>query len=97
MNKFELIEAIAKSADISKAAAGRALDGAVAAIEVSLKKGAMVRLVGFGTFYVGKRAARLPTLNVPKPTSVTPVPFFKAPVIAVSAPSRAFSADALEM
>ena len=58
MNKFELIEAIAKSADISKAAAGRALDGAVAGIQVSLKKGAMVTLVGFGTFYVGKRAAR---------------------------------------
>ncbi len=58
MNKFELIEAIAKSADISKAAAGRALDGAVAAIQASLKKGGMVMLVGFGTFYVGKRAAR---------------------------------------
>jgi len=58
VNKFELIEAIAKSADISKAAAGRALDGAVSAIEVALKKGTMVTLVGFGTFYVGKRAAR---------------------------------------
>ena len=58
MNKNELIEAIAKSADISKAAAGRALDGAVKAITVSLKKGGMVTLVGFGTFYVGKRAAR---------------------------------------
>jgi nucleoid DNA-binding protein len=57
VNKFELIEAIAKSADISKAAAGRALDGAVAAIESSLKKGGMVTLVGFGTFYVGKRAS----------------------------------------
>ena len=41
-----------------RAAAGRALDGAVAAIQVSLKKGSMVTLVGFGTFYVGKRAAR---------------------------------------
>jgi DNA-binding protein HU-beta len=58
VNKFELIEAIAKSADLSKAAAGRALDAAVAAIQVSLKRGAMVTLVGFGTFYVGKRAAR---------------------------------------
>ncbi len=58
MNKIELIEAIAKSADISKAAAARALDGAVAAIQGSLKKGSMVTLVGFGTFYVGKRAAR---------------------------------------
>ena len=58
MNKQELIDAIAKSADISKAAAGRALDAAVSAIKVSLKKGQLVTLVGFGTFYVGKRAAR---------------------------------------
>ena len=58
MNKSELIDAIAKSADISKAAAVRALDGAVEAIKKSLKKGDLVTLVGFGTFYVGKRAAR---------------------------------------
>lgn len=58
MNKSELIEQIAKSADISKAAAGRALDATIGAIRVSLKKGSMVTLVGFGTFYVGKRAAR---------------------------------------
>ncbi len=58
MNKSELIDQIAKSDDISKAAAGRALDAAVGAIRTSLKKGGMVTLVGFGTFYVGKRAAR---------------------------------------
>lgn len=58
MNKTELIEQIAKSADISKAAAGRALDAAVSAIKTSLKKGQPVTLVGFGTFLVGKRAAR---------------------------------------
>ena len=58
MNKSELIDAIAKSADISKAAAGRALDATVDAIKKSLKKGDLVTLVGFGTFYVGKRAAR---------------------------------------
>ncbi|MGH8693214.1 MAG: HU family DNA-binding protein [Burkholderiales bacterium] len=58
MNKFEIIEAVAKSADISKAAAGRALEGTVTAIKTSLKRGVMVTLVGFGTFYVGKRAAR---------------------------------------
>ncbi len=58
MNKSELIDQIAKSADISKAAAGRALDAAVGAIRTSLKKGGMVTLVGFGTFYIGKRAAR---------------------------------------
>jgi len=58
VNKSELIDQIARSADISKAAAGRALDAAVAAIRTSLKKGGMVTLVGFGTFYVGKRAQR---------------------------------------
>lgn len=58
MNKSELIDAIAKDSDMSKAAAGRALDAAVAAVKGALKKGDMVTLVGFGTFYVGKRAAR---------------------------------------
>ncbi|MCL2830265.1 MAG: HU family DNA-binding protein [Betaproteobacteria bacterium] len=58
MNKSELIDQIATSADISKAAAGRALDAAVAAIKTTLKKGGEVTLVGFGSFYVGKRAAR---------------------------------------
>jgi len=59
VNKSELIDQIAKSADISKAAAGRALDAAIGAVKASLKKGQMVTLVGFGTFYVGKRAARV--------------------------------------
>ncbi len=58
VNKQELIDVVAKTADISKAAAGRALDGAITAIKGSLKKGQTVTLVGFGTFYVGKRAAR---------------------------------------
>ncbi len=58
MNKSDLIEAIAQAADISKAAAERALDGTVAAITSSLQKGDMVTLVGFGTFHVGNRAAR---------------------------------------
>ena len=58
VNKSELIDQIAKSADLSKAAAGRALDATIAAVKSSLKKGGMVTLVGFGTFYVGKRAAR---------------------------------------
>ncbi len=58
MNKSELIDQIAKQADISKAAAARALDATIAAVKTSLKKGGMVTLVGFGTFYVGKRAAR---------------------------------------
>lgn len=58
MNKSELIDQIAKSAGLSKAAAGRSLDAATDAIAKALKKGELVTLVGFGTFYVGKRAAR---------------------------------------
>ena len=58
MNKTELIDAIAAQADISKAAAGRALDAAVESITGALKKGDSVSLIGFGTFYVGERAAR---------------------------------------
>jgi DNA-binding protein HU-beta len=58
VNKTEIIDHIAGAADISKAAAGRALDATVAAIKTAMKKGGMVTLVGFGTFYVGKRAAR---------------------------------------
>ncbi|MBI5437394.1 MAG: HU family DNA-binding protein [Gallionella sp.] len=58
MNKSDLVDAIAKTAEISKAAAGRALDATVESIKKALKKGDTVSLIGFGTFKVGKRAAR---------------------------------------
>ena len=58
MNKTDLIEHIAKQADISKAAAGRALEALIGGVRTSLKRGNSVTLVGFGTFAVGKRAAR---------------------------------------
>ena len=58
VNKTELIEHIAKHADISKAAATRALESTIGAVKTTLKKGGTVSLVGFGTFAVGKRAAR---------------------------------------
>ncbi|MBT2968646.1 MAG: HU family DNA-binding protein [gamma proteobacterium symbiont of Ctena orbiculata] len=58
MNKAELIEAMAESADISKAAAGRALDGMVEAVTNAMKAGDTLSLVGFGTFSVKERAAR---------------------------------------
>lgn len=58
MNKSELIDAIAADAELSKADAGRALDGMINAISKTLKKGDTVSLVGFGTFSVKKRAAR---------------------------------------
>ena len=59
VNKTELIDHIASEADISKAAAGRALDALVGAVKKALKKGDAVTLVGFGTFHVAKRAPRI--------------------------------------
>ena len=58
MNKSELIEHIAMSSDISKAAAARALDAVTDGIKKTLKKGGTVAILGFGTFSVSKRAAR---------------------------------------
>ncbi|AOX99775.1 HU family DNA-binding protein [Jeongeupia sp. USM3] len=58
MNKSELIDAIAESAGLSKAAAGKSLDAAVEAISKALQAGDEVTLVGFGTFYVAEREAR---------------------------------------
>ncbi len=58
MNKSELIDHIASQADISKAAAGRALEAVIGGVKTTLKKGGSVSLVGFGTFSVSKRAAR---------------------------------------
>jgi DNA-binding protein HU-beta len=58
MNKSELVDAVAESADISKAAAARAVDGLVDAVTDALKNGDQVTLVGFGTFMVRERAAR---------------------------------------
>ena len=58
MNKSELIDHIAQQADISKAAASRALEAAIDAITYTLKKGDSVSLVGFGTFVATEREAR---------------------------------------
>lgn len=81
MNKSELIEAIAASADIPKAAASRALDAMVDTVTESLKKGDSVSLVGFGTFSVKERAARTgrnPQTGQPIQISAAKVPTFKA-------------------
>ena len=58
MNKSELIDEIAKEAEISKAAAGRALDAVLISVTKALKADKDVALVGFGTFHVKTRAAR---------------------------------------
>ncbi len=81
MNKSELIDAIAASADLSKASAGRALDSALEAITDALKKNDSVALVGFGTFAVKARAARTgrnPQTGNPIEIKAANVPSFKA-------------------
>lgn len=81
MNKSELIDAIAASADIPKAAAGRALDAVIDSITGALKDGDSVVLVGFGTFAVKERAARTgrnPQTGQPIEIKAAKVPSFKA-------------------
>ena len=65
MNKTELVEYIATQADISKAAANRALEAVIDAVKTTLKKGNDVSLVGFGTFAV---------VNAPLGSGEIPVP-----------------------
>ena len=57
MNKNDLVAAVADSAGLSKADAAKAVDGVLDAISGQLKSGGEVRIVGFGTFSVSKRAA----------------------------------------
>jgi DNA-binding protein HU-beta len=59
MQKSELIETIAGDANISKAAADRALASLLNNITKALKGGDRISLVGFGTFSISKRAARM--------------------------------------
>lgn len=80
VNKSELIEAVAGSADISKAAAGRALDAITESIASALKEGDQVALVGFGTFLVKERAARSgrnPQTGEPIQIAAAKIPTFK--------------------
>jgi DNA-binding protein HU-beta len=81
VNKTELIEHIAAKSDISKAAATRALASIIEAVKKTLKKGDTVTLVGFGTFSVTKRAARMgrnPRTGVALKIKAAKVPRFKA-------------------
>ena len=59
MNKSELIDAIAESTDLSKADSTRAFDAVVDVITGALKKGDQVSVVGFGSFHVRERSARV--------------------------------------
>jgi DNA-binding protein HU-beta len=81
MNKAELVEIVAKQADLSKAAAGKTLDSIVAAVVKAVSKGDTVTLVGFGTFKSAKRAARTgknPKTGEALKIAATTVPKFSA-------------------
>jgi DNA-binding protein HU-beta len=77
MTKAELVEKMAKDADISKAAAGKALDSMIDGVIKALKKMNKVSLVGFGTFSVSKRKAR--TGRNPQTGAAIKIPARKMP------------------
>lgn len=95
MNKSELVDAIAAGAEISKAAAARALDTAVDTITKTVAAGDSVTLVGFGTFKASDRAAREgknPKTGAKLKIAATTVPKFTAGAsfkAAVAAPKKA--------
>lgn len=81
MNKSELIEAIAKDADLTKVAAEKVLASTIDAIVKAVSKGDTVMLVGFGTFKSSKRAARTgvnPKTGAKLKIAATTVPRFSA-------------------
>ena len=81
MNKTELVAAIAEKANLSKAAAEKALAAFTDTVADTLKKGDKIQLVGFGTFEVRERAAR-PGINPQTKQAITIAasknPVFKA-------------------
>lgn len=77
MNKAELIDHVAANADLSKAAAGSAVEAVISGVSGALSNGDSVSLVGFGTFSVSDRAAR--TARNPRTGETINVPASKAP------------------
>ena len=81
MNKSDLINAVANDAELSKAAAGRAVDSVLAQITATIANGDTVALVGFGTFKGTDRAERKgknPKTGEALTIAATRVPTFKA-------------------
>ena len=81
MNKAELVSAVAEKAEMTKKDAEKALSAVLASIEAALVSGDRVQLVGFGTFEVRPRAARMgrnPAIGEPIHIPATKVPAFKA-------------------
>ena len=81
MNRKELIDALAAKTGSTKADADRAISGLIEIITTTLKKGDNVALVGFGTFDVRKRAARVgrnPATGAELKIKASKQPAFKA-------------------
>ena len=81
MNKAELVDTVAARAGLSKADAERAIDTTLDTITRALKKGDKVGLVGFGTFVVRRRAARVgrnPKTGAPLKIAAAKIAAFKA-------------------
>lgn len=81
MNKVELIAAVAAKADLSKKDAEKAVAAFVASVEEALVKGDKVQLIGFGTFEVRERAARVgrnPQTKAEIKIAASKQPVFKA-------------------
>jgi len=81
MNKSELIDAVAGKADLTKAAAGRAVEAVLDAVVETVAKGDSVSVIGFGTFEARKRAARNgknPKTGEAIKIAATTIPAFKA-------------------
>ena len=81
MNKTELINAVSEKADLSKKDAEAAITAVVDAITEALTQGEKVQLVGFGSFEVKTRAARVgrnPRTGEEIPIDAAKLPVFKA-------------------
>ncbi|OQX35191.1 MAG: DNA-binding protein HU [Oceanospirillales bacterium LUC14_002_19_P2] len=81
MNQAQLIELLARQADLSKAQAERALKATLENIQEALAKGDAIQLTGFGTFSVNERAARTgrnPQTGQPIQIDAARIPSFKA-------------------
>lgn len=81
MNKTELVAAIAEKTELSKKDAEKALKAFTDVVAEELKKGEKIQLVGFGTFEVAERAARIgrnPQTGKPQPIKASKSPKFKA-------------------
>ena len=86
MNKNDLISSVAESSGLTKADAGRAVDGVFESIASALSSGDDVRIVGFGRFSVANRAAS--TGRNPRTGEEIQIPASKQPKFKAGAPLK---------